>query len=119
MPPKKELRGFQVDGVQCTVKDGLVNVGLNAGWPRHLRFPMKVKSTDGLVEKVRAHVKFAALVSHGTSALIHDRHLAHSSLRPWQTRPTDHTLAHCTLEPSYRVCRRLEQRRATGEHERA
>ena len=34
MTPKKPLFAFSVDGVQCTVKDGLVNVGLNDGWPR-------------------------------------------------------------------------------------
>ena len=30
---KKPPTPFEVDGVQCAVKDGLVNVGLNAGWP--------------------------------------------------------------------------------------
>ena len=61
--PKKAPTPFEVDGVQCTVKDRLVNVGLNAGWPVSLRFPMKVKPTDDIAactEKVRKHAKFAA-----------------------------------------------------------
>jgi len=35
MPPTKPTP-FVVDGVQCTIKDGLINVGLNDGWPREL-----------------------------------------------------------------------------------
>ena len=69
MAPKAAPTPFEVDGVQCTVKAGLVNVGLNAGWPRELRFPVKVKPTatlDETKEKVRAHDKFAALVAHAT-----------------------------------------------------
>ena len=61
--PKKAPTPFEVDGVQCTVKDGLINVGLNPGWSSSLRFPMKVKATDDITvctEKVRMHAKFAA-----------------------------------------------------------
>ena len=56
----------EVDGgesVQCTIKDGLVNVGLNSGWPSSLRFPVKVSKTadlEQIKEKVSAHAKFAA-----------------------------------------------------------
>ena len=59
--PKASSTPFEVDGVQCSIKDGLVNVGLNAGWPASVRFPIKAgKSTslDDVKDKVRAHTKF-------------------------------------------------------------
>ena len=71
MPPKKAPTLFEVDGVRCSVKDGLVNVGLNEGWPRELRFPMRVKPTedvDSVSDKVRSHDKFAALLAHAARA---------------------------------------------------
>ena len=60
--PKKEPTPFEVDGVKCTVKDGLVNVALNPGWATSLRFPLKAKTDDLEVcrAKVRLHPKFAA-----------------------------------------------------------
>ena len=68
--PKAVPVGFEVDGVQCTRnKDGLVNVGLNAGWPSKLRFLTKVKLTDDLDAsrgKVRAHAKFGALLAYSS-----------------------------------------------------
>lgn len=62
--PKKTPTPFEVDGVQCTEKDGLVNVGLNSGVPSSLRFPVKVKPTDDRDSKVRSHAKFPALLEH-------------------------------------------------------
>ena len=62
MPPSTAVH-FEVDGVQCTENKGLINVGLNHGWARELRFPVKVHPTAPLEEKkskVRAHVKFPA-----------------------------------------------------------
>ena len=61
--PKKAPKPFDVDGVQCSVKGELVNVGLNPGWDSDLRFPVKVKPTGDIAackEKVRAHSIFAA-----------------------------------------------------------
>ena len=35
----------------CTINDGgLINAGLNAGWPSKLRFPTKVKPNASLEE---------------------------------------------------------------------
>lgn len=99
MAPKK-VANFDVDGVACTIKDGLVNVGLNAGWPRELRFPMKVKSapgTDPLEDaksKVRAHVKFAALLLHKASASSSASH--QTSELPEPPQPASHGKAHHT-----------------------
>lgn len=56
-----------MDGVQCTEKKGLVNAGLNAGWPRELRFMTRVPPKSTLEEKktkVRAHEKFPACAAH-------------------------------------------------------
>ena len=67
MAPKKAPTPFEVDGVQCTVKDGLINAGLNDGVPRDMRFLTKVKATASLEEaktKVREHGKFAAVAAH-------------------------------------------------------
>ena len=63
MAPKKDPTPFEVDGVECTFKDGLINAGLNAGLPRPLRFPAKVNKSatpEEMIAKVRAHDKFAA-----------------------------------------------------------
>ena len=61
--PKAAPTPFEVDGVECSIKDGLVNVGLNAGWPSGVRFPIKAgkaTSLDDVKDKVRGHTKFAA-----------------------------------------------------------
>ena len=71
MAPKKVPTPFEVDGVQCTLKDGLINAGLNDGMPRELQLLAKVKATATLVEakaKVREHGKFAALATHVAQA---------------------------------------------------
>ena len=72
--PKTAPTPFKVDveggtDVQCTIKDGLVNVGLNPGWPSSLRFPMKVSKTAGLEQikvMVSEHKKFAACRAHAS-----------------------------------------------------
>lgn len=77
MAPKKAPTPFTVDDVQCTVKDGLINAGLNDGCPRELRFPAKVKPTASLDEaksKVRRHEKFAALAAWATGGAHDDAH---------------------------------------------
>lgn len=67
MAPKAAPKHFQVDGVECTMSKGLVNVGLNANapWERTGRFPIKLVPTDVTEEqwkeRVRQHPKFAAL----------------------------------------------------------
>ena len=74
--PKTAPTPFKVDveggtDVQCTIKDGLVNVGLNPGWPSSLRFPMKVSKTAGLDQikvMVSEHKKFAACRAHASGS---------------------------------------------------
>jgi hypothetical protein len=65
--PKAAPTLFEVEGVECSVKDGLVNVGLNAGWPSSIRYPVKVSKAlelEQIKEKVAAHAKFPVCTSH-------------------------------------------------------
>jgi hypothetical protein len=72
MPPKATPKPFEVDGVDCTVdRNGLVNVGLNAGWDRGDRFPVKAKpgsDVETMRAKVREHHKFARLAARAAAA---------------------------------------------------
>ena len=55
MPPKAAPTLFEVEGVQCSINGGLVNVGLNTGWPRELRFPTRVKPTYDVCARRSVH----------------------------------------------------------------
>jgi len=71
--PAKKPQALDVDGVMCTVgASGIINVGVNPGWPAADRYIVKVKpGTDDekCCEKVRAKcAKWAVVKAHTTAS---------------------------------------------------
>ena len=119
MAPKKTPTNFDVDGVVCTVNNGLVNAGLNSGWPRELRFPVKVKPDtplDDVKSKVREHPKFAAIATY-RGASPHSNSPSHTRLRKSAHAFLDGLVqrqsarAQARLHP-WTTCRQLQARAA-------
>jgi len=71
MPPKKP-RAIDVEGVACTVgASGIINVGVNPGWPAAIRYIVKVKpgaDDETCREKVRSKwAEWAVVMAHATA----------------------------------------------------